>query len=254
MSESDNSNKRQAGATERLDVDLTRVWIRVAAEIWRRHPGRVEQLAARLLRSPGLARALITTPSLLPSWLISTAVVFGVGGLVNLAGGQPLTWLLAPCVAAIAVAYAYGPGVDPAWELARSMPVSDRMILLVRAVAVFAVNAALGMAVSLATYPAALRGTDAARTEAVAITVAWLLPMTAVCALTLAVAVAARSASAGASAGIAAWAATVLGSGALTGRFSAAVTSDLAYLEYLAIAACAVLATGYATRPQRRTP
>lgn len=258
MKNSDNSNKRRTEAEHLSGVDLTEVWTRVAAEIWRRHPGRVEQLAARLLRSPGLARALITTPSLLPSWLISTAVVFGAGGLVNLAGGQPLTWLLAPGIAAIAIAYAYGPGVDPAWELACSMAVSDRMILLVRAVAVFAVNAALGIAVSLATYPAALGsltpgGTDAARTEAVAITVAWLLPMTAVCALTLAVAVAARSASAGAGAGIAAWAATVLGSGALTGRFSAAVTSDLAYLEYLVIAACAVLATGYATRPQRRT-
>ncbi len=240
-------------------VDLNRVWTGVAAEVWRRHPGPVERLAARLLRSPGLARALVTTPSLLLPWLISTAAVFGLGGLINIVGGRPLTWLLAPGIAAIGIAYAYGPGVDPAWEIACSMPVSERMVLLVRAVAVFAVNALLGIAVSLATYPAAIRsvspnGAGAASAEAAAITVAWLLPMTAICALTLAVAVAAGSANAGAAAGVAAWAVTVLASGALTGQFNGAVTNTSAYLPYLAIAACAVVATGYATRSQRRTP
>jgi hypothetical protein len=239
-------------------VDLSRVWTGVAAEVWRRHPGPVERLAARLLRSPGLARALVTTPSLLLPWLISTAVVFGLGGLVDLAGGRPVTWLLAPGIAAISIAYAYGPGVDQAWELACSMPVSNRMVLLVRAVAVFAVNAVLGIAASLATYSAvrgsvAPKGTGAAAAEAAAITVAWLLPMTAICALTLAVAVAARSANAGAAAGVAAWAVTVLVSGTVTGQFNAAVTNTSAYLPYLAVAACAVAVTGYASRSQRRT-
>jgi hypothetical protein len=239
-------------------VDLSRVWTGVAAEVWRRHPHPVERLAASLLRSPGLASALVTTPSLLLPWLISTVVVFSLGGLVNLVGGRPLTWLLAPGVAAIGIAYAYGPGVDPTWELGCSMPVTDRMVLLVRAAAVFAVNAFLGIAVSLATYSAALNsvartGTGAASAEAAAITVAWLLPMTAICALALAVAVAARSANAGAGAGVAAWAVTVLVSGALTGQFNAAVTNASAYLPYLATAACAAVATGFATRFQRRT-
>jgi hypothetical protein len=237
-------------------VDLSRVWAGVAAEVWRRHPGSVERLAARLLRSPGLARALITTPSLLLPWLISTAVVFGLGGLVNLLGGQPLTWVLAPGVAAIGIAYAYGPGVDSAWELGCSMPVTDRMVLLVRAVAIFAVNAFLGIVVSLATYSAA-RGsigpTSTASSEAAAITIAWLLPMTAICALTLAVAVATRSANVGATTGVLAWAATVFASRALSGHFTAAVTDASTYLPYLAIAACAALATGYATSSQRRT-
>src|SRR5580692_12076620 len=113
------------GATPPPDVDLDRVWIGVAAQVWRRRPGPVERLATRLLRSPGLARALLTTPSLLLPWLISTVVVFGVGATINLAGGEPLVWLLAPGLAAIGIAYAYGPGIDPAWELASSMPVSE---------------------------------------------------------------------------------------------------------------------------------
>ncbi|MGH3259458.1 MAG: hypothetical protein ACRDOU_29340, partial [Streptosporangiaceae bacterium] len=81
-------------------IDLSRVWAGVAAEVWRRHPGPVERRAARLLRSPGLARALLTTPSLMLPWLISTAVVFAVGALINFAGGQSLVWLLGPGIAA----------------------------------------------------------------------------------------------------------------------------------------------------------
>ena len=107
------------------DVDLNRVWTNLAAEVWRRHPGRLERTAARLLRSPGLARALLTTPSLLVPWLVSTAVVFGAGALLRLGPGQPVVWLLAPALAAVGIAYAYGPGVDPAWELSYSMAVSD---------------------------------------------------------------------------------------------------------------------------------
>ena len=46
-------------------------------------PGAVERLAGRLLRSPGLARALVTTPSLLLGWVIATAVVLVAGVLAT---------------------------------------------------------------------------------------------------------------------------------------------------------------------------
>ena len=242
-------------------IDLGRVWTSVAAEVWRRHPGRVERVTARLLRSPGLARALLTTPSLLRPWLISTAVIFTAGGLFDLVGGESLVWLLAPGLAAIGIAYSYGPGVDQAWELASSMPVSDRMVLLVRAVVVFAVNAILGLTVSAISYlvtahatsPHSLTGHVAAvaGAQAAAITFAWLIPMTAICALTLAAAVAARSANVGAAVGITAWACAVLASRAVSGAFSAAVTNAMTYLPYLAVAACATAVIGYATRTQR---
>jgi hypothetical protein len=246
----DNSN------TSRGDIDLGRVWTGVAAEVWRRHPSPVERLAGRLLRSPGLARTLLTTPSLRVPWLISTAVTFIVGGLVNAVGGQPLVWLLAPGVAAIGIAYAYGPGVDPAWELAASMAVSDRMVLLVRAVCVFAVNAVLGLAVSGISYGVA--GTGVGRhaaavtaAQAAAVSFVWLLPMTAICALTLAAAVASRSASLGATVGIGTWTVAVLASLAASGDFTAAVTNSATYLPYLAIACCAAAVIGYATRTHR---
>jgi hypothetical protein len=221
------------------DVDLNRVWTGVAAEVWRRHPGWLERTTARLLRSPGLARALLTTPSLLVPWLVSTVVVFGIGAFLRLGPGQPAVWLLAPAIAAVGIAYAYGPGIDPAWELCYSMPVSERMVLLTRVLAVFALNALLGLAASAASGAVA------------SLTFGWLIPMTAICGLTLAVAVAARSATVGAATGIAAWVITVLANRTASGQLTATVTNTETYLPYLAAAACAVAVVAYATRPQR---
>jgi len=236
------------------DVDLDRVWTNVAAEVWRRQPRRLERTAARLLKSPGLARALFTTPSLLLPWVIASAVALAAGALAQAGAGQPLVWLIAPAVAAVGIAYAYGPGVDPAWELSCSCAVSDRMVLLTRAVAVFAVNALLGLAAS-----AVALGTRA-EADTAQVTFAWLLPMTAICALALAVAVAARSASAGAGAGVAVWIILVLASGAasqsgtpgaVNPHLTAAITDARLYLPYLAAAACCAAVVIFATRPQR---
>jgi hypothetical protein len=228
------------------DVDLGRVWISVAAQVWRRQPGWLERTAARLLHSPGLARALLTTPSLLLPWLITSAVVLAAGSAATLSTGQPLVALLAPAVAAAAIAYSYGPGVDPAWELACSMAVSDRMVLLARALAVFAVNAALGLAASVVS---AVTTSGAAA----AVTFGWLIPMTAVCAFALAVATVARSSSAGAAAGVAAWLITVLSGRVASGHFAGAVTDTVLFLPYLAIGAGCAAVAFYATRIPRGT-
>jgi hypothetical protein len=146
-------------------------------------------------------------------------------------------------VAAAAIAYSYGPGVDPAWELTCSMAVSDRMVLLARALVVFAVNALLGLAASAVTESGA----------AAAVTVGWLIPMTAVCAFALAVATVARSAGAGAAAGAAAWLIIVLSGRVASGRFSAAVTDTVLFLPYLAIGAVCAAIVLYATRIPRGT-
>jgi hypothetical protein len=216
------------------------VWTGVAAQVWRRDPGRVERLAGRLLRSPGLARALLTTPSLLIGWVIASAVVLAAGALVTVATGTPYVALFAPAVAAAGIAYAYGPGIDPAWELSQSLAVSDRMVLLVRALAVFGLNAALGLAASAASGAAA------------AVTFGWLVPMTAVCALALAAATLTRSANVGVAAGLGGWAITVL-SARTVGPFSTAFTDSSFVLPYLACAVCCGAIVVYATRIPRGT-
>ena len=164
---------------------------------------------------------------------------FAVGALVSLGHGQPLVWLVAPAVAAVGIAFAYGQGIDPAWELSLSCAVSDRLVLLTRAVAVFALNAVLGLLASAASGAAA------------ALTFGWLIPMAAVSALALAVAVAARSAAVGAGAGVAAWVIVVLAGQMASGQLTASVTNAYAYLPYLAVAACCAAVVMYATRTQR---
>jgi len=222
-------------------VDLDRVWIGVAAEVWHRRPGRVERLAGRLLRSPGLARALLTTPSLVIGWLLATVVVLLAGVAVARGTGTPWVALLAPPTAAAGIAYAYGPGIDPAWELSQSMAVSDRMVLLVRALAVFGLNAILGLVASAASGAVA------------AVTFSWLVPMTAVCGLALAAATLSRSPNVGVLAGLAGWIITVLGERVSEGQLTAAVTSTALILPYLAVAAACVVIAVYATRTPRGT-
>ena len=116
------------------------------------------------------------------------------------------------------------------------MAVSDRMVLLARALAVFAVNAVLGLAASAASGMAAT------------VTFGWLVPMTAVCAFALAVATLTRSANAGAGAGLAGWAIVVLSGRVASGRFAAVVSESFLVLPYLAVGACCALIAIYATR------
>src|SRR5487761_1741671 len=195
------------------DVDLGRVWLGVAAEGWRRRPGAPERVAGRLLRSPGLARALVVTPSLLLGWIIATVIVLAAGMLATLGTGTPYVALLAPAVAGAGIAYAYGPGIDPAWELSKSLAVSDRMVLLVRALAVFGLNAALGLAAATVT----------------------------------------RSASVGVAAGVAGWVITVLIGKSTAGQLTTVITDSALVLPYLAFAACCGAITWYATRIPRGT-
>ena len=115
------------------------------------------------------------------------------------------------------------------------------MVLLVRALAVFGLNAALGLAASAASGAAA------------ALTFGWLVPMTAVCALALAAAAASRSANVGVAAGLSGWVITVLSVNAAGGTLTAAVTDSALVLPYLLVAAgCGAIAL-YVTRIPRGT-
>jgi hypothetical protein len=144
----------------------------------------------------------------------------------TLSTGTPWVALLAPAVAAAGIAYAYGPGIDPAWELSQSMAVTDRMVLLVRALAVFGLNAALGLAASAASGAAA------------AVTFGWLLPMTAMCALALAAATVTQSPNIGVAAGSTGWVIAILSGKSADGQFTAAITSGSFVVPYLALAVC----------------
>lgn len=159
-----------------LDVDLERPWHGVMGEVWSRPVGPVEKIARKAFGSAALARILVASPLMILAWIIASALVFALGAVVTQATDQPFIPLLAPAIAAVGVAYAYGAGADVAYEISRTMPVSSRMILLVRMTVVFAVSTVLGGVASL--FTPALGG----------VTALWLLPMVAISVIALAVA------------------------------------------------------------------
>ena len=230
----------QARSTmEGIDVDLDKVWRGVSAEVWSRSIGRLERWLTMGLRSPGLARALLTTPSLMVSWVAASAVVLGVGAFFTVNSEVPWVALLAPALAGIGIAYSYGPGVDPAWELSKTMPISDRAILLTRCLAVFAVNAVLTLVAGLFAD------------QALGLALTWLVPMTTVSALALAVSTWTRSPNIGVAGGLGGWALVILASSGGLDELGNAV-SHPALLPVYGIATFIFLAAAlYATSSKR---
>lgn len=228
------TDEERRAADDDLYIDLRRVWVGVAAETMATRPRTMEWLLARLLRSPGLARAIVTTPSLVASWIVASGIVLVVGVVATAGSREPWFALVAPVLAGIGVAYAYGPGIDPAFELSQTMAISDRSVLLGRVLAVFGLNALTGLVASLVTV------------SAVGLTLGWLLPMTTVAAIALAASTTSRSANVGVGAALASWTiivlATAYDAGNWVGSVRPPVVSGLALFYLVVTGICGWLA------------
>ncbi len=118
-------------------------------------------------------------------WL-ATALVLALGTFVTLAAAQlapsieslPLVYI-APIVAAIGLAFLYGPGLDPASEIEVAAPTSPRLIFLIRLMLVFGFNLGLGL---LSTLVLVMVHTDFSLWPLI---VSWLAPMACLSALTV---------------------------------------------------------------------
>jgi hypothetical protein len=177
-----------------VDVDLARVWAGVTAELCAPRPSPLERLALRVGIDPSLARFAALTPSLAWSWLLASAAVIALGiGLQVLGEANPSSpaVVVAPLVAAALVAFAYGPAVDPAYEVVATTPLSPARALLTRLAVVLTVNAVLVAALDLLIRRQGFQ-------------LGWLLPMAAV-ALLAAVVAAHTQPLVGAVAGAGAW-------------------------------------------------
>ena len=203
-----------ARSTPPPDIDLDHVWNRVSGEIWANEPGPFERTAARLLKSPALARALVTTPSLVLAWLLASVLVFALGVFVTNATDQPWVPFLAPVVAIVGVSFVYGAGADPAWEIMRTMALPQRMVLLVRVTAVFLTNMVIALVASLFTEMAG------------SIIVLWLLPMVGLSMIALAFATWTQSPVFGAASGLLVWFTVSLQSLARANEVTAFVQED----------------------------
>lgn len=131
---------------------LELVWTRVREQVQAPAPSLVERLLTRLGVSAPDARIVSVAPSLRTSWLFGLAVTLGFVGLGTANGGTrglAFFLLVAPLVPVAGVAFAYGPDVDPSYEVGVAVPYSAARLLLLRTAAVLATSLPLVLAAAL---------------------------------------------------------------------------------------------------------
>jgi hypothetical protein len=151
---------------------LDRMWAEVTEAMDAPTPGVVERGLVRLGVRDHIARLLAATPSLRLSWFGAEALALGFAvSAANAAvteGGRELGLFLFLVVAALlpvgGVAAAYGPGLDPTYEVSLASPMRSFGLLMTRAAAVLGTSTVLAGLAALA-----LQGLDWTA-------VAWLLP------------------------------------------------------------------------------
>ena len=210
---------------------LDLVWTRIQEQVQAPVPTLVERVLIRLGVSEPDALLVAVAPSLRASWLFGLAITLGFVGLSAAYGGSrglALFLLVAPLVPVAGVAFAYGPDVDPAYEVGVAVPYSAARLLLLRTSAVLATSLPLVLAAAL--LVPALSWT----------VVSWLLPALAFTAVMLAASTWTRPTVTGVGLGIV-WVCAV-GSAAIDDN-PAAVLDPPLLLIYVAIgvAATAVL-------------
>ncbi|WP_328561291.1 zf-HC2 domain-containing protein [Streptomyces coelicoflavus] len=168
-----------AGVSDSAALDAG--WERLDAELDAPRPGRFERLLMRCGAGDATARLLAATPVLRRSWFGALATVllttFPMALAAGAAGRPTLFLAFAPLLPLASVALAYGPVLDPTYEMAVVSPMHGFRLLMIRTVAVLVVALGVGGLASLA-----LPGYGAAAA------LAWLLPGLALTATGLALA------------------------------------------------------------------
>lgn len=158
--------------------ELDAAWGEIVTTISETRPGWLETVLRRVGVSEPLGRLVGVTPSLQRPWLVGVAITVVLSVLLShLASGSSaaLFMVVAPLLPVAGVAVAFGPGVDPTYELLVAAPIRSFDVLLARAAAVLATTVPITAVASVA-LPVA--GWEA---------VAWLLPALSLTTLTLAV-------------------------------------------------------------------
>jgi hypothetical protein len=135
-------------------VRLRRLRAALIDAVDRPRAGLVERLLVRLGVADHTARLLAATPALRGSWLLAVAAVLAFAVLAGrLAPGQDanLAFLcVAPLLPLAGIAVAYGPGIDPTYEIGLAAPLRSFRLLLLRAASVLGAAILLAAAASLA--------------------------------------------------------------------------------------------------------
>jgi Putative zinc-finger len=150
------------------DARLDGIWGEVSAGVRAAQRPLAERLLVRLGVADHTARLLAATPSLTASWLSGIMLVLAVGVAAAWLAEpheRPFLFLLiAPLLPVAGVAVAFGPRVDPTYDLAMVAPMRSWRLLVVRSVAVLATSLLLATLGALALPQVGW------------VTAAWLLP------------------------------------------------------------------------------
>ncbi len=131
---------------------LTLVWGRIEEQVQAPARSLLERALTRLGVPEPDALLVAVAPSLRVSWLLGLAVTLGFAGVGAAYGGTrglAFFLLVAPLVPVAGVALAYGPDVDPAYEVGVAAPYSSARLLLLRTGAVLATSLPLVLAAGL---------------------------------------------------------------------------------------------------------
>jgi len=114
--------------------------------------GVVERLLMRLGLPDHTARVLAATPALRGSWLLAVAatLAFAVLAAWIRRDADATLWFLcvAPLLPLAGIAVAYGPGIDPTYEIGLAAPLRSFRLLLLRAATVLGTSTLLAAAAS----------------------------------------------------------------------------------------------------------
>jgi predicted anti-sigma-YlaC factor YlaD len=157
---------------------LDRVWSEVIDRVHAPRPSVIERGLHRLGVDPSTARVISATPTLRGSWLTGVVLVLALALYVAHASprGTFLFLVLAPVLPLLGVAGAFGPSLDPTYEIAAASPYSTMRMLVARTL--FVVTTTLAPALAAAFF---LPGDHW-------VAVGWLLPSLALTTVSLAAA------------------------------------------------------------------
>lgn len=116
------------------------VWDGVLERVDRPTRSITERLLGAIGVRPDMAKLLATTPALRLAWLAAVGFVaaFAVAAARMDGDGPWLLLVIAPLLPVAGVATAYGPALDPTYEIGVAAPVSGLRLILLRTLAVIA--------------------------------------------------------------------------------------------------------------------
>lgn len=132
---------------------LTRAWEEIEERLDAPRRGPVEAALVRLAVPEHLARLLGATPALRVSWLLACAIALGFAvWAASLRPDEGIIYflVLAPLLPLAGVAAAFGPDVDPAYEIGLAAPMRSFTLLLIRALAVLGTTSAMATIAAIA--------------------------------------------------------------------------------------------------------